>query len=94
MAETQETRIQVIFRVDTPHGAYQDALWFTKEEYDKVTQEEIDIKKQERVDNWIKIVSTPSVEPTKEEKMKQIQDQIDNFTERIQNLQEEKAKVK
>ncbi len=90
----QDVRVQVIFRIDTPHGAYQDALWFTKEEYDKVTQAEIDIKKQERIDNWFKVVTTPAPELTKSENEAQIQSEIDNLAERITRLKEEKAKVK
>lgn len=94
MAETQEVRIQVIFRKDTPHGTYQDALWFTKEEYDKVTQEEIDIKKQERIDNWLSIISTPQPEPTKEEQLARIQSELDSLNERIVKLQIEKDNIK
>lgn len=61
--------IQVRFREETPHGQYNDALYFTPEEYDKVEQETIDILKQERIDNWIYAVTHPApyVEPTLEE---------------------------
>lgn len=92
--DTQETRIQVIFRVDTPHGTYQDALWFSQEEYDNLKQEDLDKMKQERIDNWIKVVTTPALELSKAEKEKQIQDEIYRMTVIIQNLQEEITNIK
>lgn len=93
MANTQEVRIQVIFRTDTSKGTYQDALWFTQEEYDKVTPEEIEVMKQERIDNWLSVVSTPPSEPAKEERLDRIQSEIDDCTLRIQELQAEKDKI-
>ena len=93
MKNTQETRIQVIFRIDTPHGIYQDALWFSQEEYDVLKQEDLDKMKQERIDNWIKVVSTPAPEPTKAEKLAQIQSEIDMLNERIIGLQTQKAGI-
>lgn len=87
---TQKIRIQVIFRADTSKGIYQDALWFTQEKYSKITQVDIDKMKQERIDNWIKIVSIPAPELTKAEKLEQIQSEIDNLTLRIRELKKEK----
>jgi len=96
MTNTQETRIQVTFRVNTPKGTYQDALWFTKEEYDKKTQAEIDVMKQERIDKWIKIVSTPTPELTLEDIQREIDNQqsmVVETTNKIQELQIQKNKI-
>ena len=60
---------QVRFRVETEHGQYNDALYYTPAEYDLLTQKDIDDAKQARVDNWIDVVTHPPVyvEPTKEQ---------------------------
>jgi len=91
MADTQENRIQVIFRVDTEHGTYQDALWFTQAEYDTITQAEIDVMKQERADNWILAVTTPAPETSDAEKLVQVQSEIDFHTVRLAELREQKT---
>lgn len=84
-----EIRIQIIFRVDTEHGTYQDALWFSETEYAELKQEDLDRMKQERIDNWLKIVSTPVVESTIEELAIQKQSEIDMLIARLQILQAE-----
>lgn len=88
--KTQEIRIQVIFKVDTEYGVFQDALWFTQEEYAKLTQADIDKMQQERIDNWIKIVTTLAPEPTEAEKLAQIQSEIAILSLRMQELQVQK----
>lgn len=93
MLDTQQVRIQVIFRRETSYAIYQDALWFTQEEYAATTQEDIDKMKQERVDKWLEIMANPPPELTKEEKLAQIQSEIDGWTLRIQKLQAEKDKL-
>ena len=93
MADTQEKRIQIIFKADTEHGRFQDALWFTEAEYDKVTQEDIDVQKQERINKWIAVVTAPYIEITSDEKKAQIQSEIDSFIERIVALEEQKLLV-
>jgi len=91
MADTQEKMIQIIFKSDTEHGRFQDALWFTESEYNATTQEAINIKKQERIDKWIAVVTAPVVELTAIEKTAQIQSEIDNLTSRITELEAQKA---
>jgi hypothetical protein len=49
--------MQIVFEVDTPHGKFADALYF---EDDAVPDEAtIETLKQERVDNWIAIITAP-----------------------------------
>ena len=51
--------MQIVFEADTPYGKFCDALYF---EDDAVPDEAtIEALKQERVDNWIAIVTAPSV---------------------------------
>lgn len=49
--------IQIIFEQDTPYGLYRDALWLPEDH--TYTDAEIAAMKQQRVDNWIAIVSNP-----------------------------------
>ena len=88
-----EIRIQVIFKADTPYGVYQDALWFTEDEYTALTSEVLEAMKQERVDKWIEMVTNPPVVPelTPEERIAQIQTEINDLFVRIQNLEAEKT---
>ena len=93
MADTQEKRIQIIFKADTAQGSYQDALWFTEAEFAATTQEAIDIKKQERIDKWIAVVTAPVVELTAIEKTAQIQSEIDSLTARVAELEAQKVAI-
>ncbi len=88
-----EIRIQVIFRIDTKYGTFQDALWFSKEEYDKASQDDLDAMKQERVDNWIKVVTTPAPVLSKAEKVAQVQSEIDFHNARLIELQAQKTVI-
>jgi hypothetical protein len=60
--------MQIIFSIDTEHGTYTDALNLS----DDITYSDVEIEamKQERVNNWIAIITTPSEEivetPTEE----------------------------
>ena len=91
MPDTQEVRIQVMFRTDTPHGAFQDALWFSKDEYEKLSQKDLDAQKLLRTNNWIALVTAPKVEKTDEEKLILVQRDIDNYAEMLAEVQAEKA---
>ena len=55
-------RVQLNFTVDTPYGQYSDALYFPLDQWATTTQEQIDTMKQERVDNWIAVVTQPPIE--------------------------------
>jgi hypothetical protein len=49
--------MQIVFEVETAHGKFCDALYF---EDDAVPDEAtIEALKQERVDNWIAVVTAP-----------------------------------
>jgi hypothetical protein len=49
--------MKIDFQFDTPHGKFSDALYF---EDDAVPDEAtIEAMKQQRVDNWIAIVTAP-----------------------------------
>jgi hypothetical protein len=54
--------IKIDFEFDTPHGVFRDALHLPDDH--GMTDEQIDAMKQQRVDNWIAIVTAPPVEET------------------------------
>jgi hypothetical protein len=56
--------IKIDFEFDTPHGVFRDALHLPDDH--SMTDEQIDAMKQQRVDNWIAIVTAPSAEVVEE----------------------------
>jgi hypothetical protein len=61
-------KIQIIFeKTSDTFGTYRDALWFTQEEYDILTPEQISTMQQQRFDNWLVIINPPSTETTSTE---------------------------
>jgi hypothetical protein len=59
--------MKIDFEFDTPHGVFRDALHLADDH--TFTDEEIQAMKQQRVDNWIAVVTAPPVEeitPTEE----------------------------
>lgn len=60
--------MKIDFEFETPHGLFRDALHLADDH--TFTEEQIQTMKQERVDNWIAVVTAPPVEeevvPTEE----------------------------
>lgn len=54
------TMIQIIFEFQTQYGVFRDALHLP--ENHGLSDEQIDAMKQERVDNWIAVVTAPPPE--------------------------------
>lgn len=52
--------IRIVFEAETPYGMYRDALHLPPDH--GLTDEQIEAMKQERVDNWIAVVTAPPVE--------------------------------
>jgi hypothetical protein len=52
--------VRIIFGAETPHGTYRDALYLPPDH--GLTDEQIEVLKQERVDNWIAVITAPPVE--------------------------------
>ena len=53
--------MKIDFEFDTPHGVFRDALHLPDNH--TFTDAEIQAMKQQRVDNWIAVVTAPPVEP-------------------------------
>lgn len=54
--------MKIDFEFDTPHGVFRDALHLPDDH--TFTDAEIDAMKQQRVDNWVAIVTAPPTEET------------------------------
>jgi len=54
--------MKIDFEFDTPHGVFRDALHLPDDH--TFTDDEIQAMKQQRVDNWIAVVTAPAVEDT------------------------------
>jgi hypothetical protein len=96
LAESKEkVRVQVQFSEDTEVGKYNDALYFTQEEYEQLTQKQIDAIKKQRVDNWVNIIKTPVIqkEQTKEELQIQEQQLINQKASIESQLSEVSSKI-
>lgn len=52
--------MKIDFEFTTPHGLFRDALHLPDDH--TFTDEEIQAMKQQRVDNWIAVVTAPPVE--------------------------------
>ena len=62
---TIDNKVQIIFeRTSITNMTFRDALWFTQEEYDALTPENILTLQQERFDNWEALVNSPPTEPS------------------------------
>lgn len=60
---TIDNKVQIIFeRTSTTNMTFRDALWFTQEEYNALTPENILTLQQERFDNWEALVNSPPTE--------------------------------
>jgi hypothetical protein len=55
----------IVFEFNTPYGLFRDALHLAEDH--NLADAEIEAMKQERVNNWIAIVSSPPVESIVEE---------------------------
>ena len=93
MAKTEKVRIQVLFSEDTDKGRFQDALYYTEDEYKNVKRVDIDREKKKRKDNWLALVSAPSPELTKAEQAAQLQEQINALDAEKAGLETQRAKL-
>jgi hypothetical protein len=57
--------MKIDFEFDTPHGVFRDALHLPDDH--TFTDDEIQAMKQQRVDNWIAVVTAPPIETPAEE---------------------------
>lgn len=58
--------IKIDFQFETPYGKFADALWFHDDQIP--SDAEVEVMKQQRLDNWIAVITAPPSEevPTEE----------------------------
>jgi len=55
-----DVRIQVLIRKDTPHGSFSDALYFTRAEFDALSNQAVRDMANARKDAWVQAVKDAS----------------------------------
>ena len=93
MAKTEKVRVQVLFSEDTDKGRFQDALYYTEDDWAATNQAVVDAEKKSRKDNWYAVVTAPSPELTEAEQAAQLQERIDAITAEKTDLEAQKAKL-
>ena len=78
-ATTEKIMVQVRFVVDTPHGQYSDCLYFSQDDYAKLSKKDLAKKEGERVSNWLDLINNPApiVEPSLEQEQSILQGLIE-----------------
>ena len=65
------TSIKVAIKEQTPHGEFNDAIFYQPSELASLTAEDVEAQKKQRSNNWVQFVTEasirPAVKPTKEE---------------------------
>jgi hypothetical protein len=56
----EEVRIQVLINKDTEQGRFQDAVYFSKAEFEALSDSELENIKNQRANNWVNSVKAAS----------------------------------
>lgn len=73
MADLNQPNVKIQYRIkeNTKNGEFNDAIYYTKEEFEALDQSVVDAQVALRVTNWVKLVDEQSKivpqEPTQEE---------------------------
>lgn len=62
----EDDKVQIIFEhTDETTGLFlRDAIWLTQSDYAEMTESDVDMLKQQRIDNWVSHVNTPPTDST------------------------------
>jgi hypothetical protein len=60
MPNNENVRVQILINEDTVHGRFQDAVYFSLDEYNNLTEETFQSIKNARVDAWVTSVTENS----------------------------------
>ena len=87
--------IQHRFTVQRDGLTLQDAIVLPKEDYDKLTESDLEAQKEERFTNWSEAIKNPvkQPEPTKEEYLAQLDKDLASLEEQKQVLTAQKVEV-
>jgi hypothetical protein len=79
----EEIRVQVKFSEDTVYGTFNDALYFTQDEFKVLSQKDLDLLKKAKLDAWIyeKEHPAPVIPPDPKDLIRaRIQEQINDLS--------------
>lgn len=91
-AADESIYIQVRFSEKTKYGTFSDALYYTQDEYAKLSKDDLAKVEQGRVDNFIAAVETPNPE-AKELTAEELDAQDKAIDEQIATLQSQKVDI-
>lgn len=86
-----EVMVQVRFSEQTAYGQYQDALYYTQDDYANLKQADLDAAKEARVNNWVdSIENAPIPEEPSLESLQvykgELENQLANVVVKIDEL--------
>lgn len=87
--------VQHRFSIDRDGQTLQDALVMPLEDYQKLSESDIEAQKEERFTNWVEAINNPVQveEPAPEEKIAQIEKDLASLEEQKQVLMSQKVEV-
>lgn len=69
----QQVIVKYTVRDQATGREFTDAIYYTPEQYLKVTPEDIEAEQQRRYANWVAVITAPPVEPTAEQKAEHVE---------------------
>ena len=87
--------IQHRFTIERDGQTLQDALVLPKEDYEKLTPEDIEAQKESRFVNWVEQIKNPppQVELSKEEQLAQVEQDLKSIEEQKVQLSSRKVEL-
>jgi hypothetical protein len=77
---------QLPFRIDRDGHSFADAICLPEEEFDKLTEQDIERIKEERFSNWLTVINTPQPEVPIEKQLVDVEAQIASLDEQKEML--------
>lgn len=102
MADLNQPNIYIQYRIkeQTKHGEFNDAIYFTQEEFELLNQKDLESEVSTRINTWVNFVDEQSkmssIEPTKEvlELMKsELQKKLDSVEEKLSVIEVSEAEL-
>jgi hypothetical protein len=81
----QDVRLQVLVK----QPGFQDAVYYTPNQWAEKTEEAINTEKQTRYDNWLQLVAEQSQQVTPEPTKEQLEEQKTQLEQQLQELDQQ-----
>lgn len=92
---SEQIFIQHRFTIERDGLTLQDAIVLPKEDYEKLTPEDIEVQKESRFTNWSEQIKNPppQVEVSKEEQLLQVEEELKTIEDRKVQLTSQKVEL-